>query len=71
MKIVQLITDWFYTPDGDGFDHYEVGKNEIKEIREHLPQGEGDRLWYDVEYENGNVKRLYNPNSVSFVKEKK
>lgn len=67
-KIIQLVTDWLYTLDGDGYDTYDVGKHDVVEIKEHPPQGEGDRWFYDVIYEDGRMKRLFNPNSVSFAK---
>lgn len=66
MKIVQVIADWFYTNDGEGWDSYEVGKNDVIKIIENKPRGEGDKWYYDIHYTNGRMERLFNPNSVSY-----
>lgn len=74
MEIIQLIANWYsFTADGGGedYDTYEVGKNGVERITEHRAQGEGDKWFYDVDFENGGTKRIFNPNSVSFEREKK
>jgi hypothetical protein len=71
MKIVQLVADWFYTNDGDSYEVYMPGVNDVTEILEHEPQGEGDRWFYDVYYGPDKFKRIFNPNSVSFETIKK
>lgn len=68
MKIIQLIANWYsFSADGGGedYDTYEVGKNGVVRIIEHRPAGEGDKWFYDVDYENMGTKRIFNPNSVS------
>ena len=68
MKIKQVVANWFYTDDaGEEYETYTVGENGVMEIKEHKPQGEGDRWFYDVEYAEMGVKRVFNINSVSFV----
>ncbi len=66
MKIKRLIANWFYTPDGDGYDTYEVGKYNVIKITEHTAQGSGDKWFYDVEFLDNKTRRIFNPNSVDF-----
>lgn len=69
--ITQLTFNWFYTPEGEGFDTVTVGKEfqgrTCIKIIEHLPMGEGDRLWYDAGYSDGTILRIFNPNTVTFI----
>jgi len=64
--IIDLITNWFYTPDGEDYKQYTVGKCEVVAINQHRPEGEGDRWSYDIIYENGKVVKVFNPNTVTF-----
>lgn len=54
---------------GEEADYYKVGVNGVILIDEHLPMGNGDRLWYDVHYEDGHVLRLFNPNCARWENE--
>ncbi len=72
MKITQLIANWYsFTADGGGedYDTYEVGKKGVIRITEHRPAGEGDKWFYDVDFEGEGTKRIFNPNSVSIAGE--
>ena len=70
MKITQLIANWYPTPEsGDYYDSYEVGKKGVIRITEHRPAGEGDKWFYDVDFEGQSTKRIFNPNSVSIAGE--
>lgn len=51
MKIEKIFTD---------NKSFVVGQGGAKEIREHEAQGEGDKWFYDVIYEDGNEIRLFN-----------
>ncbi len=70
MEIIQLIANWHAWNDGresgEDYDIYDVGKKGVLRITEHRPQGEGDKWFYDVDFENKGTKRIFNPNSVSF-----
>ena len=66
MKIIQLIANWYYTPDGEDYESYNIGENGVLEIIEHLPQGEGDKWYYDIHFETGEKTRTFNPNFVEF-----
>ncbi len=70
MRIITLTTNWFSWNDGheSGEDctTFEVGKNGVTKITEHQPAVEGDKWFYDVEFENQEMRRLFNPDSVSF-----
>jgi len=41
-------------------DHWTIGKSNVKEIREHPAEGEGDKWFYDVYFEDGSVTRIFN-----------
>jgi len=43
-----------------------VGVKGCTLIEEHRAQGEGDRWYYDIHFENGTVIRTFNPNQVVF-----
>ena len=38
----------------------------VKSITEHSPQVEGDKWYYDIEYPNGNVTRVFEIITVQF-----
>ena len=77
MKIVQLIANWYGWSDGreagEEYEAYDVGKKGVVSITEHRPNGPhdpvNDKWFYDVVFENEGMKRIFNPNSVSFEKE--
>ncbi len=46
-----------------------LGKFGVKEIHSHFPQGEGDRLYYEVEFENNKVLIIFDPKLVECIKE--
>jgi hypothetical protein len=57
----------------DGKDVYceewntaKVGDGDVMSIHEHLPEGEGDRLYYDIVLTGGKVVRTFNPCKVYF-----
>lgn len=50
----------------DTYEEANVGNENVLEINEHKPTGEGDKLFYDIHYENGDVVRVFNPNTVVF-----
>ena len=61
------------------FDQYHVGGTYYKdehsrktciEIYEHKAEGEGDKWYYDVKFDDGSINRIFNPNEI-FIKEEK
>lgn len=70
-RILKIEFNWFATPDGESFtvrnylESYGEGK-QVLDIAEHLPEGEGDRLYYDIYYYNKTKERVFNPNRVIF-----
>ncbi len=68
-KIKQLYYNWFMSGNsadgiGDDWEDFVVGEKGVQEIREHLPQFEGDRLWYDIIVNKKLKQRIFNPNRV-------
>jgi len=51
---------------GEQWKELKVGKAGVLEIQEHMPQGEGDRFYYDVLFDDGSMFRTFNPNKVFF-----
>lgn len=47
---------------GDPITHMRT----VTHIEEHLPRGDGDRLWYDVYFADGTMTRLFNVNQVHY-----
>lgn len=41
----------------------------VEKIEEHKPQGEGDRWFYDITFNDGTTQRTFNPSQVFFAKE--
>ena len=67
MRIKQLNSNWYLNSDSEQvFDVYLVGSYKVVEIIEHKAQGAGDKWYYDVLFENGNMTRVFNPNEVFF-----
>jgi len=50
-----------------GFE--KVGQNGCKEIIEHPAQGEGDRWFFDIHYDNGEMMRVFNPTKAYYAQE--
>ena len=73
MEITTIVFNWFaINPEsGEEFTSYKVGVDyrgrKVIEIIEHLPKGEGDRLWYDIIWDNGENERVFNPNQIFFT----
>lgn len=71
MAIKTYIFNWFASPEnGDEHQRATVGEkfsdSIVRSIHEHLPQGEGDKCYYDIELESGEKIRNFNPNTVLF-----
>jgi len=76
-KIIEVYYNWFSWCDGsdagdagNDWERARIGEEHkdtkliVKEIKEHLPQGEGDRLYYDILFEDDTELRIFNPNNV-------
>ena len=62
MNITKLHYNWLY--DRGEFEVAEVGKNGVVKIS-------GNKECYFIDYENGNVEYIYNPNKAFLVNEEK
>ena len=72
IMITKLVYNWHQNGDtesgmGEDYNTAEVGKKHItndivKETIEHRAYGEGDKLFYDVIFDNGTELRVFNPN---------
>lgn len=68
MKVKSVYKE--YQVDGQ-YDHYYIGKQSlggvtIVSLEYHEPRGEGDAHYVDVKYSNGNVDRIFRPDSIEF-----
>jgi len=50
-----------HTDDGGNPEKFKVGIFGVQAIEEHRPAGEGDRWFYDVNFDNGDLLRIFNP----------
>ncbi len=64
-KIIEIEFD----RDNNGKYHAMELDENVKEIREHQPQGEGDKWYYDVIFSDTSELRLFNVTKVLFDKE--
>ena len=66
MKITEIGFNWFYSNNGYGEEYQtrKVGKDGVKSISEHRAQCDGDKWYYDVEYDDGKVQTIFNINRV-------
>lgn len=46
--------------------HVNNGQFGVKSITEHQPKGDGDRWYYDVEFHDGHLERIFTFNLVVF-----
>lgn len=58
--------DYDYATVGLEIAHLIGDKRIVKKIQEHSPQGEGDRWFYDIIFENGEMLRVFNMSEVEF-----
>lgn len=56
-----------YEVFGENYKEVSVGVGNVKAIHEHYAAGEGDKWFYDVEFEDGNIMRIFNPHQVFFT----
>jgi hypothetical protein len=64
MIIKEIQYDWYFTPEGEEYKKYRVGSDGVSAIVEHRAQGDGDKWFYDVHFEDGRVERIFNINKV-------
>ncbi len=72
MEIYKIIYNWSYTSGDDQGETYDVADIESSgciSISEHRAQGEGDKWYYDIHYNTGNIVRTFNPNKVYYKPE--
>ncbi len=51
-------------------DFYEIDKKDVVNIVYHEPRGEGDSHFVDVMFYNGDLKRIFKPDSITWGKKK-
>lgn len=73
MQITKLTTNWFTSNDGhesgEEFTEYEVGKKGVVDITEHRRADPNDKWFYNITFEGGGMKRIFNPDTVLFAGE--
>lgn len=73
MVVQEIHFNWYpATERGETYARYntfEVGEDNVTEIKEHPAIGEGDKWFYDVIFEDGTIKRIFNPNTVFYKPE--
>ena len=65
--IAKITFNWMYCTDkdyGEEFDVREVGEKGVVKIHEHLPRGESDPHYCQVDFEDGRQERIMNLNMV-------
>ena len=83
MKIKTIEFNWIYTHEV-GEEYYSfiigeefmtvgnrkenIGRGKVIEIEEHRPRGEGDKLYYNVHFEDSSVIRIFNVNCITYEK---
>ena len=71
MQITKLTTNWFAWNNGhesgEEYAEYEVGKQGVVDILEHRPTDPNDKWFYNIAFEGGGMKRIFNPNTVLFA----
>ena len=55
----EIITQIIVRDDHGMNQNYSVGKYGVKEIKEHTARGDGDKWFYDVLFEDGDIKRIF------------
>lgn len=72
-RIKTITWDWHFTTDGgEVYSFAEIGKSsfpsspEVIYIDEHRARGEEDMWFYDIHYADGGVRRIFNPDEVTF-----
>ena len=74
--ITEISYNWFQSNDGheagEDYTRCVVGRQQADgktptDIKEHCAQGEGDKWFYDIFFDNGTVTRVFNPNTVTFT----
>ena len=61
MKITHIFFDWFYTMQGEECKAFHVGCGGVVSISDTSMNG---RVCYDVQFADGTVHRIFNPNRV-------
>jgi hypothetical protein len=66
-RIRKIICNWFYTTEnGEEYESYEVGHNEVVEIERHIPRNGLERDFCLVKLENGTEVIKFNVDSINF-----
>ena len=66
-KIFSVNYNWrFSQENGEEFGNATIGYNGVKDIIEHTAKGDGDKWYYDIEFESGTIMRVFNINQVVY-----
>jgi hypothetical protein len=66
MKIISLSYNYGFDKNGPFNTTVEVNTDGVKEIKEHEPHGDGDKWYFDIVYDNGDIERIFNPDKVRY-----
>lgn len=62
--ITAIYYNWYFGEYGEKYESRKVGEDGVIKIEEHKAQGEGDRWYYDISFNDGRTERVFNPNRV-------
>lgn len=65
-EVIKIKYNWYPTGDSEDYFQYEVGKENVKYIVEHPAQGEGDKYFFEVWFEDNTMVAIFNPNQVFY-----
>lgn len=62
MKIKSIIYNW----QDDQYNTYrEIGQSKVTNIEVHYPQGEGDKMYAIISFEDGHCDTVFNINKIT------
>lgn len=67
MKIQKLYVNWRQIHNGEDYDLIEIGKHGVVSIIENKPINRGDLWNFLVTYEDGKIRRFFNPNQIDYL----
>lgn len=66
-KVKKIIFNWLYSHElGEDYSYYEVGKNNVTDIRYHKASFEGDRHHCIIYFSNKEKEVIFNLNCVEY-----
>lgn len=65
-QIHSITYNWFYTPEGEGYDRRTVGVDGVTRIEKYDSYYDGQPAHLTVYYEDGAMLDIHNPNTVTW-----